>query len=93
MLHPAAPRLAGADVAVAISGYTGPVGAHANGLVGIAAANRNGRDRRKAFQFGEASRDAGRALAVVRSLALLREALIDFRHAGLPARGGTDKSR
>jgi len=65
-----------ADIAVAVSGYTGDAGPHENGLVHIAVADSAGRTMHREYHFGEVERDEGRSLAASAALKLLKQALL-----------------
>jgi nicotinamide-nucleotide amidase len=79
----AALEVTGAGIAVAVSGYTGPPGEQENGLVHFAVANRSGASVHLERRFGDVTRDAGRRLAAMQALTLLRDCL----EAGGPAHG------
>jgi nicotinamide-nucleotide amidase len=65
-------KVSGADLAVAVTGYTGAAGPHENGLVHIATFD-GAREAHAEFHFGDVSRDEGRRLAASEALhALLR---------------------
>lgn len=71
-------RCANADIAVALSGYTGSVGRRQNGLVHIAAADSLGNEMHREFHFGDVDREKGRKLAAGAALDLL----LDVIHYG-----------
>ncbi len=67
--------LAGADLAVGITGFTGDAGeGNENGLVHIAVAHSEGEIARE-FHFGDVERNEGRAHGAVAALDLLTEAM------------------
>jgi PncC family amidohydrolase len=65
---------ASADCALALSGFTGPVGTPDNGLVHIAVAI-GGTVHHREFRFGDVSRHEGQRLAAIEGMLLLEEAL------------------
>ncbi|MCB5425176.1 CinA family protein [Altererythrobacter sp. CC-YST694] len=65
-----------ADVAVAVSGYTGPAGGHENGLVHVAARDRAGQEIHGEFHLGEVERNEGRQLAAAAALRILHDAIL-----------------
>ncbi|MFA7597253.1 MAG: CinA family protein [Novosphingobium sp.] len=64
-----------ADVAVAVSGYTGSAGKHENGLVHFAVCKRDGYRIHRECHFGPVEREEGKAIATRFALDLLRGAL------------------
>ena len=71
-------RASQADIAIAVTGVTGPGGGSAAkpvGLVHLAAARRRGATLHRECRFGDIGRDAIRSACVEVALALLRQAL------------------
>ncbi|MXO71016.1 CinA family protein [Alteraurantiacibacter buctensis] len=70
--------LAGADLAVGVTGFTGDAGEdNENGLVHIAVAHGDG-DLARELHFGDVERNEGRAHGAAAALDLLREAVARF---------------
>ena len=64
-----------ADIAVAVSGYTGSAGKHENGLVHFAVCKRDGYRIHRECHFGPVEREEGKAIATRFALDLLQAAL------------------
>lgn len=64
-------RLSAADVAMSITGFTGPKGTPQNGLVHMAVTDFSNRLIHREYHFGEVDRERGCALASANGLKLL----------------------
>ncbi|HZF44702.1 MAG TPA: nicotinamide-nucleotide amidohydrolase family protein [Sphingomonadaceae bacterium] len=72
-----AQAISGADVAIAVSGYTGPVEGCENGLVHVAGRDNSGREIHEEFHFGEVERNQGRLLAAAAAMRIFHGAIVE----------------